>query len=83
MIQSRRAARIARRYAHALIDWRADVARGARIGETARQVDLPRMLRLDPLWVHTHVFMYNVHRQSRLFRAEINEHDFIERLRGL
>lgn len=82
MIRSRWAARVARRHAHALIDWRADVARGARIGRTALEVDLPRRYRLDPQWVHDHVFLWDVQRQSKPWALALaGEDDIVERMR--
>lgn len=82
MIRTRWAARVARRHAHALIDWRADVARGARIAETARTVDLPRRYRHDPQWVHDHVFLFGIHRVSRAFAGALDRVDIIEQMRG-
>jgi hypothetical protein len=73
MIRTRRAAKIARRYAHVLIDWRADVARGARIGRSAACVDLPKRYRLDPEWVHRHVFEWDVHRQATMFAKQLDD----------
>lgn len=83
MIQTRWAARAARRHAHALIDWRADVACGARIGPTALEVDLPKRYRLDPKWVHDHVFLWDVNRRARLTVSDANWGHFEQRLRGL
>lgn len=69
-ISSTRQARLARRHAHALIDWRADVLRGARIGRTASRVDLPRRFRLNDRWVLIHLFRWDENRHVKAFRAE-------------
>lgn len=69
---TRRRAALARRHARVLIDWREVVARGARIGRTARTVDLPRRYRENPRWVIRHVWAHEINQQVRLFGNTID-----------
>jgi hypothetical protein len=79
VIRTTRQARVARRWAHVLIDWRREVSRGARIGRTAHRVDLPRRYRLNPRWVHTHLFLWDVNRTARLAAHTLDLPDFFQR----